>query len=30
MALHPVEGQVASVRYKHDRFRRPTYDVTLP
>jgi hypothetical protein len=30
VGLHPAEGQVVHVRYKHERFRRPTYDVTLP
>jgi hypothetical protein len=29
VALHPDEGQGVRVSYKHDRFRRPCYDVTF-
>jgi hypothetical protein len=28
-ALGPDEGQVVQVVYKHERFRRPSYDVIL-
>jgi hypothetical protein len=28
VALRPDEGQAVQVSYKHERFRRPEYDVT--